>query len=148
MSLQNLNSPLLRGTLYANAVFSGVSGLVFLLLPEQLSGWLFASAFDLLGLGPALLIRLSGVMLLGFALLVFLAARRSGIAIRHVQLICLTDLGWVIGSAACLIWGASLFTTAGFWAELLVAALVLDFALLQAWALRRGLTARQLSAAA
>lgn len=137
MSSQTISAPLLRKVLYANAAFSTVTGLAFLLASDFFAAWLFVEGFSLLGLSAAQMVMETGILLLGFAFLVWLVARREEMTRRWVVLICLADFGWVLGSALALMLGSAYFTQAGFWAELVTAAIVLDFALVQAWQLRR-----------
>ena len=137
MSVETVTAPLLRKVLIANAVFSTAAGLCFLLMSGPLAAWLFVEGFTLLGLSAADLVMETGILLLGFAFLVGMVARRQEMQRRWVLLIRLADFAWVLSSAAALVWGAAVFTQAGFWAELVTAAIVLDFALLQAWQLRR-----------
>ncbi len=117
----------LRLSLRANAIFSAVSG----------SGMLFAASTiaGLLGIEQTLLVRITGVNLLGFAgLLVWLASReviKPSLAIAVV----VADLLWVAGSAALL--QAGVFSTTGNWLVAGVADVVLLFAILQYVGIRR-----------
>ena len=117
----------LRLSLRANATFSAVPG----------SGMLFAASAiaGLLGIEQTLLVRITGVNLLGFAaLLVWLASReviKPSLAIAVV----VADLLWVAGSAGLL--PAGVFSTTGNWLVAGVADVVLLFAILQYVGIRR-----------
>ncbi len=117
----------LRLSLRANAIFSAVSG----------SGMLFAASAiaGLLGIEQTLLVRITGVNLLGFAaLLVWLASReviKPSLAIAVV----VADLLWVAGSAGLL--PAGVFSPMGNWLVAGVADVVLLFAILQYVGIRR-----------
>ncbi len=117
----------LRLSLRANATFSAVSG----------SGMLFAASTiaGLLGIEQTLLVRITGVNLLGFAaLLVWLASReviKPSLAIAVVG----ADLLWVAGSAGLL--PARVFSPTGNWLVAGVADVVLLFAILQYVGIRR-----------
>ncbi len=117
----------LRLSLRANAIFSAVSG----------SGMLFAASAiaGLLGIEQTLLVRITGVNLLGFAaLLVWLASReviKPSLAIAVV----VADLLWVAGSAGLLPTGV--FSPTGNWLVAGVADVVLLFAILQYVGIRR-----------
>lgn len=120
-------SRLLRISLRANALFSLSSGVTMLAAAAPLSA--------LLGLGDPLPVTAVGLNLVVFAaLLVWLAARRE-IRQSLAMAVVMADLLWVGASAALLPTG--IFSTAGAWIVLVVADIVLVFALLQALGIRR-----------
>ncbi len=117
----------LRLSLRANATFSAVSG----------SGMLFAASAiaGLLGIEPALLVRITGVNLLGVAALLVWLASREVIKPSLAMAVVVADLLWVAGSAALL--PARVFSTTGNWLVAGVADVVLLFAILQYVGIRR-----------
>ncbi len=122
-------SPLLFRTLAANAAFSGLSGLLLALAPSSIAAWL--------GLPGNVLLAPLGLMLIGFAALLFFYVRRQ--AIRRVEALVISalDLGWVLGSIALVLFAPGLFSGTGVIAVLAVAAVVLLFFEGQALALWR-----------
>ena len=117
----------LRLSLRANAIFSAVSG----------SGMLFAASAiaGLLGIEQTLLVRITGVNLLGFAALLVWLASREVIKPSLAMAVVVADLLWVAGSAALL--PAGVFSTTGNWLVAGVADVVLLFAILQYVGIRR-----------
>jgi hypothetical protein len=120
---------LLRRVLQANMVFSGLSGLLLAVGAGPLSGWL--------GIPAAWILVVIGVGLLGFAWQLFQTARQSPLDLRQANAIFWLDVAWVIGSALLLFTGWVSFTTAGWWAVLLVADAVALFAILEYVGIRR-----------
>lgn len=117
----------LRLSLRANATFSVLSGLVFSVASGVIA--------DFLGGVEAVLVLAVGLQLLLFAgALVWLASRPS-IPAGLVIAVVVADLGWVLGTIVAVY--ADLFTRGGAIAALVVADLVLVFAILQAIGLRR-----------
>jgi hypothetical protein len=96
-----------------------------------------ASRVDsLLGTGSPGWVRLVGVGLVAFGCAVLALAR--GPRARRVQLTPLVsalDAGWVVGTAAAI--AAGWFSTRGAWVMAGLAALIVDLALVQMWAVRR-----------
>jgi hypothetical protein len=123
-----MRSPLLRRALIGNALFSLLSGLVLVGFSGSVSRWMGAVA-------PGLL-QLTGAGLLGFAAFLFWEARRPTLRPDRALIATLADMGWVIGSAVVLLLPLPALSAAGRWAIVLVAAVVLLFALLQLAGLR------------
>lgn len=120
---------LLRRVLQANMVFSSLSGLLLAVDADPLSRWL--------GVPAAWMLVVIGVGLLGFAWQLFQTARQRPIDLRQANAILVMDVAWVVGSALLLFSGWVSFTTAGWWAVLLVADAVALFAILEYVGIRR-----------
>lgn len=126
---------LLRRVLQANMVFSGLSGLLLAVGAGPLSRWL--------GIPAVWLLVVIGVGLLGFAWQLFQTAKQSPVDLRQANAILFMDIAWVIGSALLLFTGWVSFTTAGWWAVLLVADAVAAFAIVEFVGIRRVRTWQQ-----
>ena len=112
----------LRRLLRANAVFSAVTGLVATIDAGQVA--------DGLGIGQGWLVRAMGVGLLGFALMLTVAARQSPAMLRRVTpVISAADFGWVLGTAMVI--GFGWLSDEGSLAMALVAVVVLVFGVAQ-----------------
>ena len=120
---------LLRRTLRANGVFSGVSGLLFVAGSGSLTAFI--------GLPSPWILIAIGLSLLGYAALLFQAASRSPIDLRHAILFTAMDTLWVAGSAILPINGWIPFTPAGKWAVIIIAEIVAVLAVFQFIGLRR-----------
>ncbi|MCI0415008.1 hypothetical protein L0222_19720 [bacterium] len=123
----NHTSFLLRRALWANAVFSALSGLAFVIFAEPIHEWLQPEKEIAL---PSI-----GILLLLYA--VSLARNATRPLINRTQVWCaiVLDLVWVTGSIALLILG--LFGTPGNWIVSIIADIVLVFAILQIVGLRK-----------
>lgn len=117
---------LLRWTLMANALTSGLSAALMIFASNAVS--------NLIGLTPAQIMSL-GIELAVFVALIAVVLRRSDLGggwVRPAILgIIALDLLWVVGSAVALLSPAAPFTPAGRWIVLGVAFVVADFAALQ-----------------
>ena len=113
----------LQRPLRANALFSGVSGLLLVPVP----GWWAA----LIGVAPPWLLTALGLGLLGFSALVLWASARPVERRRVIAAIIAADLTWVLATALVMVAGAAALT--GFGRVLLaaVAVVVGTFAVLQ-----------------
>lgn len=120
---------LLRRVLQANMVFSGLSGLLLAVDAGPLSRWL--------GIPAAWLLVVIGIGLLGFAWQLFQTAQQNPMNLRQANAILVLDVAWVVGSALLLFTGWVAFTTAGWWAVLLVADVVAAFAILEYVGIKR-----------
>ncbi|MGH7600784.1 MAG: hypothetical protein ACREOI_30885 [bacterium] len=127
MITSNSPSKLLRRTLQANAAFSALSGIIAIAGAKPLS--------LLLGVNVSLLLIGMGIALLAYAAVLFLNARRESIKLPEAWLAVVLDAAWVIGSAI-LIFAGTLSTT-GNWLVAIVADIVLLFAVLQFFGIRR-----------
>ncbi len=122
------SSRLLRAALLANAAFSTLCGILLLAAATPLS--------PALGI-PVLALRLTGAALLPFAFGLAHSARRPIVDPVEAWIAVVLDLSWVLGSAALVLGEFLPLTQAGVWAVLGVAEVVLAWAVLQAWGLRR-----------
>ncbi len=115
----------LRIALRANATSSSLFGFGGLIFADRV--------VDFLGAGTPILVRLIAAGLVGFAAFVVYVSIQPLPEMRSESLlISIGDLGWVAASAVLIAIG--LFTTAGAVAAAVIAALILDFALIQLWA--------------
>ena len=132
MALYQSNARLLRMALYANGAFSLLTGAACLLAPDSIARWIFASESPLFRLAaPGLVLEL-GIGLLVFAAFVLWTASRSVISQLTAKIITVMDVGWVLGSAALLLFTPDLWTSAGVWTVASVAVAVGLFAMDQA----------------
>ncbi|MFW6200825.1 MAG: hypothetical protein ACOC8K_09640 [Gemmatimonadota bacterium] len=93
----------LRRALWANAAFSGASGVAIAAGSSMLP--------ELLGAGTTTLYVLIGVFLIAFALRLVLLARGEDIPRKEAVVIVASDWGWVVGSV--LVIGMGFLTTLG-----------------------------------
>ncbi|MEM1202456.1 MAG: hypothetical protein AAGN66_04450 [Acidobacteriota bacterium] len=116
----------LRKTLLANALFSGLSGLVALAATDAVAAWMGVERVYIFELGAEL-------MLFG-AFVGFLASRDLSLpwVRKAVAAVAALDVLWVVGSVALLL-TPGILTVAGQWTVGLVALAVADFAALQIW---------------
>ena len=127
MNAEHNESVLLRTALLANCVFSGLSGIILLFGSNRLSG--------LFGLHmPTILIGV-GALLLVYAAAVLLNARRVTVCQTEASLAVLLNIAWVVGSVGLLFVGS--LSTVGNWTVTIAANIVLLFAVLQFYAIRR-----------
>lgn len=118
---------LLRRTLQGNALFSLLSGAVFVLAAGPVARFL----------GPnlaSIIVLLVGLGLLPFGFIVYRIASNN---LDQARIITLLDVTWVVGSFLLLGLGWSLFSVAGRWFIGLQAEAVATFAVLQFIGLRR-----------
>ena len=120
-------SDLLRRALLANCVFSGLSGIILLFGSNRLSG--------LFGLHMPTILIGAGVLLLVYAAALFLNARRVTVCQTEASLAVLVNVAWVVGSVGLLFVGS--LSTVGNWTVTIAANIVLLFAVLQFYAIRR-----------
>lgn len=123
-------SPLLRHALFANAAFSGVTGLAGVVAATPLAVWLGLN-------GSSGLLRALGVGLLLFAAALFRLARTDRPDPRWAAAASVADALWVVGSAGLLLLAPELLSPVGQWALGLTAVAVTAFAIAQAAGLRR-----------
>ena len=127
---------LLRRTLWANAVFSVISGAILAEFaatlaglathqPMVLAGLDLASVFELLGAGVGLAGLLCGWI-----------ASRPRLPVGLARIVLGVDLAWVLGSLMALVLPAP-WTTLGVAGIVVVALIVADFAVLEYLGLRR-----------
>jgi hypothetical protein len=119
---------LLRRTLQANGIFSGLSGIRFIADAGPLASFLGLSALPLVVIGAVLLLH---------AAILLVKANREPVDPRLAWYAIIGDVAWVIGSVEILVTGWLPLTPAGWWAVAIVADIVAVFAILQFYELRR-----------
>jgi len=112
---------LLKKALRGNAVFSLLSGLVIMVANR----WLV----NILGVSARVSLGAIGFSLVVYAVLLWLSTRQPHIKISSAWLAVIMDVLWVLGSGALVM--VVPFSSAGKWIVILVADLVLLFAILQ-----------------
>ena len=131
-------SQLIRAVLKANAAFSSISGLLFIFASGQVAGFLGIEDTSILGLFDGRkFILLLGFVILAFAGLVLFAAARRQINRLWAIEVAVADGLWVVISFVLVLTEALPFTAEGKWAVLIAADIVLAFALLEYWGIRR-----------
>ncbi len=129
---------MLRTALRANAVFSGLSAISFLLAAPFLSQVLFSSqGSEALPLSAELTLRSVGVGLAMFSAYCLWASLSPENAQRETPAIVVADFGWVIASAILLAFAHGAFTLIGLLGVTGIAAIVGSLALWQWVGLRR-----------
>ena len=118
---------LLRKALMGNALFSTLSGLTILIGQRWVS--------RILGLTNNANLWVLGVGLLVFAVTLTINARKQIVKISDAWIAVWMDLAWVVGSGVLIF--IVPFSMAGKWIVLIVAEIVLVFALLQFLGIRR-----------
>lgn len=131
-------SQLLRNVLKANAAFSFISGLLLTFASRPVAEFLGIEESSILGVTEGdTAILLLGLLILDFATLVLYVAMRKSLSRFWAREILIADGVWAVASGLLLLTGALPFTTKGSWAILTVADIVLAFAALEWWGLRR-----------
>ena len=121
---------LLRLTLRLDAVVTGLNGAAYLLAAPFLD--------DVLGL-PTVLLRSTGVVLLGYALAVWLVGARRTVPPGAVRTVIALNAAWALGSVLTVLTDAVSPTTTGAVWIVLQGVVVAAFAVLQVAGLRRSL---------
>lgn len=116
------SSPI-RSILYGNAIFSGVSGLLFIIASQPIARFL--------GIHTPLAILMLGIGLVGYAALLYINASRTEISRSSVLFAVVADSVWVLLSIILLLTNWIPFSMAGKWAIGIVAVIVDIFATLQ-----------------
>jgi len=128
-------SALLRKAMLANAAFSTISGLVFVLFAEEIA------VFEGLGTSAAGLVTEVGILLFVFASFLVFAVNRFKTKSRALfisgEIAVALDVLWVIGTVIVIVFDMPAMTVGGQWAAIIVALLVLDFAVFQFIGLKR-----------
>jgi hypothetical protein len=117
------NSTFIRKVLKANALFSGLSGLLFVFASTEIAAFL--------GLALPAAITVVGILLLIFAADLLFLATRNEIDPKFVLTVIVADAFWVVGSVILLLTGWVPLTVGGKWAVVIVAAIVALFAELE-----------------
>lgn len=120
---------LLNNTLRVNAVFSLLSGIDLVLFDRTIMSIL--SGKDLGTLAP------TGIMLIGFAVFVFIVSIRKNVNKYLVGAIIAMDAMWVLGSIFLVAASSAMFTATGIFLILFIAAIIGLFASLQSIGLRK-----------
>jgi hypothetical protein len=123
------DSRLLHRTLRGNAIFSIISGAACLADSGPIGAFL--------GLGSAAPIAILGAVLLVYAAILLWDTARAPISRRTAWIAIALDIDWVIGSILLVAFDPVGLTLAGKWAILILADLVLAFAVAQYVGLRR-----------
>ena len=123
------NFNLLRTVLRGNALISILSAVVALVA----SG----SVAEFMGVEDTLPFIILGIALVLWAIDVYVVSSQDPIRANYVKMIIGGDLLWVAGSAVLLLLDPFDFSTSGMWAVLVIADIVLTFAILQYVGLRR-----------
>ena len=132
------NAPTLRYALRANAVFSLLSGLLFVLDSAQVAEFLGirnARVFNAMS-GSTFILSL-GVGILAFAAVVGFLSTRHPMSKRAGTAIFVGDSVWVLASILLIVEKALPLSTGGFWAVLVVTDIVLALAIWEFIGIRR-----------
>ena len=124
------NGRFLRNVLKANAIFSTVSGLMFILFASSLAS-LFGSTTN-----PMIFVGL-GLVILPFAIYVYKISTMEALNTRLVWVIIGLDTFWVVASAVLLLTNIVPLTTMGKWMIGFSAEIVAVFAILEFAGLRK-----------
>lgn len=127
--LSDTDSRLLQKAILGNAIFSGTSGLLFLLFSNPAAGFL--------GLEENIWILGVGVILLLYTPVLYWISKRTPVEHWIAWLIIGLDILWIVGSVI-LIFGIFVeFSIPGKWAIAIVADIVAVFAIAQYLGLRK-----------
>ena len=122
-AVQSRRSSLLRRTLQANMLFSALSGTLFIADARPIG--------QLVGIDIPWLYAVIGVGLLGYAVMLYSAARAEPINPQAAMAFVVMDALWVVGSVVLIEVAWPQLTTAGVWAIAIVADIVAVFAVAQ-----------------
>ena len=128
-TVQNTNRSFLKTVLYENSAFSLINGLIMLALPGTVA--------EYMGVESKMAFSVLGILLLVWAVDVFWVARRNPLNLMYARLVIGGDILWVIGSAVVLLLNLFDFSTTGNWVTLIVADIVMIFAIAQYIGVRR-----------
>ncbi len=118
-----MNNKKLSLALKINAAFSIFNGLAMLFFYDQIAAWM--------GISQPIFLLVIGIILLGFAALVYKTATATVISEKMVKFIIVQDWLWVIGSALIIAFQAFGINRTGFIVIGVVALIVADFAVFQ-----------------
>ena len=127
---------LLRRTLWANAVFSVISGAVLVAFAGPFAALATEAPLSVVGLELAIVFELLGLGVVAFGLIAGWAASREILPRGLARAIFAADIAWVAGSALVLLMPAS-WSPAGIAGIVVVALIVADIAVLEYLGLRR-----------
>lgn len=137
VSAPRIGKNFMRTVLQANAIFSEISGLFFIVAAGWLATFSGTAGRTLFGLAAPTIIMIVGITLLLFGAFTFYVARRQPLIKPFVWEIIALDISWVVGSVLLIVTDAFSLTTAANWTVLIIADIVLAFAILQVIGLRR-----------
>lgn len=130
MTTLSTRSKMLSKALRANAIFSSLGGLIFVLDASMLS--------DLTGIHPPLAFTLTGLGLIAFSVFLFrLRNSHPNYNPMVIWAVIIADLLWVVDSILLLVTGWLPLSLAGKWIVTILAEVVLAFAIWQYFGLRR-----------
>ncbi|MCW5733002.1 MAG: hypothetical protein KIS73_02690 [Enhydrobacter sp.] len=127
---------LLRRTLWGNAIFSVVSGVVLVAFATPFAASATHAPLSVAGLDLAIVFELLGVGVVLFGAVCGWAASRESLPRGWARVIFAADILWVAASALVLVLPVS-WTTAGIAGIVVVALVVADLAILEYLGLRR-----------
>lgn len=119
---------IMRGALIANAIFSFLSSLVFIIFPTALA--------QLMSLAHPNWLVYIGIGLIVFAIIILLLIFRPKLNPRHVKLIIYADWAWVIGSMLLILLDPLHFSLKGLVLVAMIAMVVATLAIWQGKALK------------
>ncbi len=135
MSNQSRYVKMLKRVLRANAIFSGIFGLVFIFDAGPLED--FMGLNSSLGADASSILIGIGISLLLFSAGLFINTSRNEMNLKEVYATIVLDVAWVAGSAILLFANLVQFTTGGWWFVAILADVVSIFAILQFYFLRK-----------
>ncbi len=127
---------LLRRTLWGNAIFSVISGVVLVAFAGPFAALATEAPLSVAGLELAIVFELLGVGVVVFGALAGWAASRESLPRGWARTIFVADVTWVAGSALVLLLPAS-WSAIGIAGIVVVALVVADIAVLEYLGLRR-----------
>lgn len=119
----------LKVGLLGNAIFSFLTGFALTVAHAPIAAYM--------GIKDGRILFVVGIMLLPFAVHLWLVSRRKTVRRGEIYYLSALDGAWVVGSAVILLGGLVPFTTAGIWLMAFVALMVADFMAMQLWGVRR-----------
>ena len=128
LNLQHETARSLRNALRANGIFSGISGLIIVLLHSQVLIWLGISGVNIMAIGIGLIL---------FSTYLFWMASRAALPRTLIKGVIGGDWAWVLASAVLLAFKGNMFSTLGIFLLTDVALLVMVFAIWQQRGLKR-----------
>lgn len=123
------STSILRRALQSNALFSAASGVISLVAARPLA--------HVMGIPWPSALTILGILLLGYALALFMAAKQDATAVKIGPAAVVMDSLWVIGTIVLLLANWLPLTTAGIWILLVIGDIVFIFVGWQAYGLRR-----------
>jgi hypothetical protein len=128
---------LLRRTLWGNAVFSVISGIVLAAFAGPFAALATEAPLSVAGLELAIVFELLGVGVVAFGLIAGWAASRETMPRGWARAVFAADVAWVAGSALVLMLLPAAWSAIGIAGIVVVALIVADIAVLEYLGLRR-----------